>query len=190
MGRMTIEKCEGRSPTDPFFPSFSKVGSTYGVRGGRTTGSPTFHAGVDFVGVPGDPVRAFRAGQVKYIARDFERKMKGFDGYGNAVVLYHPQVGLYSFHAHLSDVGVTEGQIVRPGQVIGRIGNTTNGKFRGMGAHLHFEIRRPKENGAMPFPAAYGIYNLDPLPVLASAGVQISPTGAIAERCIVAPLVG
>jgi murein DD-endopeptidase MepM/ murein hydrolase activator NlpD len=125
-----------------------------------------------------------------YIARDFERSKKGFDGYGNAVVIYHPQIDLYSFYAHLSFVNVTEGQIVQPGQLIGRIGNTTNGKFRGMGAHLHFEIRTPKENGQMPFPAAYRAYNVDPIPVLARAGVQISPSGAIQERCIVAPLVG
>lgn len=186
---MAVEKCGGRSPTDPYFPSFSKAGSVYGVRGGRTSGKPTFHAGVDFVGSEGDPVRAFRAGQVAHVAYDFERKVRGFDGYGNAVVLYHPQIGLYSFYAHLSNPVVFEGQIVQPGQLIGRVGKTTNGKFSGMGAHLHFEIRRPKENGAMPFPAAYGVYNLDPVPVLASAGVQISPSGAIQERCIIAPLV-
>lgn len=145
---------------------------------------------MDFVGSAGDPVRTFRLGQVAYIARDSDRKVRGFDGYGNAVVIYHPQVGLYSFYAHLSSVDVVVGQIVQPGQMIGRVGNTTNGKFSGMGAHLHFEIRRPKENGAMPFPAAYGAYNLDPLPVLASAGVQISPSGAIQERCMVAPRVG
>lgn len=185
---MVMEKCGGRSPTDPFFPVFSKVGSVYGVRGGRTTGADTFHAGVDFVGQKGDPVRAFRFGQVMYIARDSERKKKGFDGYGNAVVIFHPQIGLYSFHAHLSEVDVSEGQLVQPGQLIGRIGNTTNGKFSGMGAHLHFEIRRPKEDGTMPFPAAYKAYNLDPIPVLASAGVQISPSGVIQERCIIAPV--
>ncbi len=187
---MVMEKCEGRSPTNPLFPEFSKVGSTYGIRGGRTTGAQTFHAGVDFVGKEGDPVRAFRAGQVAYIARDNERKMRGFDGYGNAVVIYHPSIRLYSFHAHLSKVFVFEGQIVQPGQVIGLVGKTTNGKFAGMGAHLHFEIRRPLPSGAMPFPAAYGVYNLDPAPVLASAGVQISPTGIIQERCVVRHLVG
>lgn len=185
-----MEKCGGRSPTDPSFPAFSKVSSTYGVRGGRTSGVPTFHAGVDFVGVQGDPVRAFRAGQVMYVARDFERKMKGFDGYGNAVVLFHPQIGLYSFYAHLSRVLVSEGQFVKPGQLIGLVGNTTNGKFPGMGAHLHFEVRRPKEDGKMPFPAAYRLYNVDPMPILASAGVQVSPSGVILERCVVAPLVG
>ncbi len=181
---MVMEKYGGRSPTNPAFPSFSKVGSFYGVRGGRTTGAATFHAGMDFVGVAGDPVRAFRAGQVRHIARDTERGKKGFDGYGNAVVLFHPQVGLFSFYAHLSQVTVIEGQLVAPGYMIGRVGSTTNGKFKGMGAHLHFEIRRPKENGAMPFPAAYGAYNVDPLPILASAGVQIAPSGVIQERYV------
>jgi len=186
---MVMEKCEGRSPLSPFFPVFSRVASAYGVRGGRTTGTPTFHAGVDFVGSQGDAVRAFRAGQVRYIARDHERKSRGFDGYGNAIVLYHPQIGLYSFYAHLSGVNVTEGQIVRAGQLIGWVGKTTNGKFPGMGAHLHLEVRRPKANGAMPFPAPYRVYNVDPVPVLVSAGVQISPTGAIRETCA-APRVG
>lgn len=181
---MVMERCEGRSPTSPYFPAFSRVASRYGVRGGRTTGTPTFHAGLDFVGSQGDPVRAFREGQVRYVARDFERKSRGFDGYGNAVVVYHPQIGLYSFYAHLSAVAVTEGQVVRPGQLIGWVGKTTNGKFPGMGAHLHFEIRRPMAGGAMPFPAPYRVYNVDPLPHLASSGVQVAPSGAIRETCI------
>jgi len=185
---MAIDKCEGSSPTSPYFPAYSKVGSRYGVRGGRTSGNPTFHAGLDFVGAEGDPVRAFRAGQVMYIARDAQRRVRGFDGYGNAVVIYHPAIGLYSFYAHLSGVAVTEGQLVRPGQLIGWVGKTTNGKFKGMGAHLHFEIRRPMANGKMPFPAPYRTYNVDPLPVLAQAGVQISPSGAIREACML-PLV-
>lgn len=186
---MVMEKCAGQSPVSPNFPTFSRMSSGYGVRGGRTSGAPTFHAGLDFVAFEGDPVRAFRAGQVKYIARDTERRVRGFDGYGNAVVLYHPQIGLYSFYAHLSSVLVSVGQLVRAGQVIGLAGKTTNGKFPGMGAHLHFEIRRPKENGAMPFPAPYRTYNLDPLPVLASAGVQVAPSGMIRETCRIEPLV-
>lgn len=180
---MVMQICEGRSPTIPHFPAFSRVASVYGVRGGRTSGAPTFHAGLDFVGSVGDPVRAFRAGQVRRIARDAARRAPGFDGYGNAVVLYHPQIGMYSFYAHLSGIAVFEGQFVQPGQLIGWVGKTTNGKFPGMGAHLHFEVRRPKENGAMPFPAPYRVYNVDPLPVLASAGIQVAPSGLIRETC-------
>lgn len=170
-----------KSPTDP---TLSRLASRYGTRAGRTTGRATFHAGLDFSGKIGDPVRAILGGQVARVVRDSERA-RGFDGYGNAVVIYHPALGLYSFYAHLSTVGVVPGQMVGPGQLLGAVGNTTNGKFRGMGAHLHFEMRRPKEDGSMPFPAPYRRYNIDPLPVLEGQGIRVASTGSIREGVVV-----
>jgi murein DD-endopeptidase MepM/ murein hydrolase activator NlpD len=176
---MPIERCDAQSPTDP---RISRLASRYGVRPGRTSGAPTYHAGLDFAGKAGDPVRAAFGGYVVKIAKDSERA-RGFDGYGNAVVLFHPALNLYSFYAHLSKVYAVPDTAVPAGYLIGAIGNTTNGKFKGMGAHLHFEMRKPLPNGKMPFPAPYRTYNVDPLPHLVSSGVQITPSGEIRENC-------
>lgn len=178
---MAKTSCIARSPLDP---ATTRVGSGFGDRAGRTSGATTFHAGLDFVGKVGDPVRAIMAGQVARVARNEEKS--GFNGYGNAVVIFHPDLNLYSFYAHLSRLGVANGQMVLPGQVIGAVGNTTNGKFPGMGAHLHMEIRRPKPDGSMPFPGAYRVYNLDPAAVLDSVGVKITPTRYVRETCVIA----
>jgi murein DD-endopeptidase MepM/ murein hydrolase activator NlpD len=174
-------RCLAKSPLNPLT---TRVGSGYGDRPGRTSGATTFHAGLDFVGKIGDPVRSIMYGQIARIARN--DVPSGFSGYGNAVVVYHPELGLYSFYAHLSRVNVVPGQMVAPGQIIGAVGNTTNGKFPGMGAHLHMEIRRPKPDGSMPFPGGYRVFNLDPAIVLDSVGVKITPSRYVKETCLIA----
>ncbi len=57
-------------------------------------------------------------------------------GYGYLVVVDHSN-GYETFYAHLSDIYVREGEVVRSGQVIGAMGSTGNST----GPHLHFEIR-------------------------------------------------
>ena len=63
-------------------------------------------------------------------------------------------LGLYSMYFHLSDVLVKEGDLIRAGQVIGKVGATG----RATGPHLHWGM---KVNGArvnpytlldLPFP--------------------------------------
>jgi murein DD-endopeptidase MepM/ murein hydrolase activator NlpD len=170
----------GKSPIDP---AVTRVGSPFGWRPGRTTGAETFHAGLDFVSKTGEPVRAVLRGQVALIG--LEKQPRGLSGYGNAIVLFHPDLGLYSFYAHLSKVAVTPGQTVAAGQVIGAVGNTTNGKFPGMGAHLHFEMRKPRADGSIPFPGAYREFNVDPAPVLANIGVRTTENRYVRETCVV-----
>lgn len=57
-------------------------------------------------------------------------------GYGNMIMIDHGN-GYQSLYAHLSSVGVSCGQSVLQGQVIGSAGNTGFST----GPHLHFEIR-------------------------------------------------
>ncbi|MBE9475399.1 MAG: peptidoglycan DD-metalloendopeptidase family protein [Chloroflexi bacterium] len=57
-------------------------------------------------------------------------------GYGNMIMIDHGN-GYQSLYAHLSSVGVSCGQSVLQGQVIGYAGNTGFST----GPHLHFEIR-------------------------------------------------
>jgi murein DD-endopeptidase MepM/ murein hydrolase activator NlpD len=57
-------------------------------------------------------------------------------GYGYLVVVDHNN-SYQTYYAHLSDIFVSEGQVVNAGEVIGAMGSTGNST----GPHLHFEIR-------------------------------------------------
>jgi len=152
-------------------PAGYAIGSDFGYRRGRTTGRRTFHAGLDFAAERGTPVYAVRRGVVETVARERERAF--FRGYGNAIVLHHAQDERWSFYAHLDEVLVEPGQVVEPGELIGRVGNTTNRQFRGMGTHLHFEVRVAQPDGSSPFPGPYRRFNVDPERWLAELGVRL-----------------
>jgi hypothetical protein len=63
------------------------------------------------------------------------------------------------------------------------MGNTSNGKFPGMGAHLHLELRRRRPNGLSPFPGPYPqternlFNNIDPRPWLEGKGLRFMRRG-------------
>ena len=83
------------------------------------------HLGFDLAVTKQYPVPASNDGTVVYA--------KDFGIYGNAVLIDHGY-GLMSIYGHLSSIGVTEGQKVAKGGVIGRTGETG---LAG-GDHLHF----------------------------------------------------
>jgi murein DD-endopeptidase MepM/ murein hydrolase activator NlpD len=86
-----------------------------------------FHLGFDLASVSRAPVPAGNRGRV-VLARDF-----GI--YGNTVVLDHG-FGLMSLYAHLSEIGVREGDLVERAQPLGTSGSTG---LAG-GDHLHFSF--------------------------------------------------
>lgn len=88
----------------------------------------SFHGGADFGGDVGTPIYAPAAGRV-VLARPLTVR-------GNAVLIDHG-LGLYSGYWHQSQIAVTEGQELEPGDLIGYLGNT------GLvtGPHLHWEMR-------------------------------------------------
>ena len=98
------------------------VTSNYGWREGK------MHQGIDIDLNKGDKVVAAFDGKVRIA------KLQG--GYGNVVVLMHPN-GLETVYAHLSKIKVKAGDVVRSGELLGLGGNTG----RSTGSHLHFEIR-------------------------------------------------
>jgi len=123
------------APTGKFIrPYYGAVTSRYGYRWGRN------HNGIDYGGRTGDPVKAADGGTVTFAGWNS-------GGYGYMVIINHGN-GKETYYAHLSSVGVKNGQKVAQGAVIGKLGNTG----RSTGPHLHFEIRI---NGKPVNPAGY-----------------------------------
>ncbi len=86
------------------------------------------HYGVD-LGVDAD-VYAMAYGIVIY-------ENHNSNGYGNRVVIYHPDSGYCTTYQHLKSMDVSVGDIVIKGQKIGHSGKTGSDKYR---IHLHFEV--------------------------------------------------
>lgn len=87
--------------------------------------------GVDLASYVGAPIMAAAEGDV-IISRQ-----GGYNGgYGNYVVLQHGN-GTQTLYAHMLSTGVSAGQHVVQGQIVGYLGNTG----RSTGPHLHFEVR-------------------------------------------------
>ena len=95
--------------------------------------------GLDFAGSEGDPVVAARDGKVVYSA-------VGPRGYGQLIMVKH-DASFVTAYAHNSKLLVKEGQPVKRGQVIARMGRTESDRVK-----LHFELRR---NGNAVDPAPY-----------------------------------
>ncbi|MGE0786737.1 MAG: M23 family metallopeptidase [Sandaracinaceae bacterium] len=151
-------------------------GSSYGWRISPRTGRRTFHAGLDFLAPRGTDVRAAADGIVERITEDRVGRTR-FGGYGRAVVVRHPELGVWTFYAHLDSVDVTEGQTLAAGERLGAVGNSTNHRYPTMTPHLHFEVRHGREHprgaqGLSPFPGTYRGFNLDPEAWLAEIGVH------------------
>lgn len=98
-----------------------------------------WHGGIDLAAATGTPVLAVAQGRVVKVRT-------WLHSYGHHVVVRH--AGGRSMSAHLSSIRVREGQRVRPGQVIGRVGSTGNST----GPHLHFVLTK---RGRTVDPAGY-----------------------------------
>jgi murein DD-endopeptidase MepM/ murein hydrolase activator NlpD len=115
------------------------LSSGFGYRRDPFTGAGAMHAGLDFKGAQGSPILAAAEGTVSFAG------VRG--GYGNCVEITHAG-GIMTRYAHLSRIGVTAGQTVDRGVMIGQMGSTG----RSTGTHLHFEVRL---NGAALNPAKF-----------------------------------
>lgn len=94
------------------------------------------HRAIDIPANPGTPVRAFRKGKI--IEKGFQYNMgNGKQAYGNYVVI-EEENGNTRLYAHLQEYNVLDGQEIKEGQVIGKVGWT--GLDRPV-AHLHMELR-------------------------------------------------
>jgi murein DD-endopeptidase MepM/ murein hydrolase activator NlpD len=86
------------------------------------------HSGADFRAATGTPIKAPNHGRV-ILVRDLYFA-------GQSVIIDHG-LGLYTYFAHLSAFDVTEGQDVKKGQLVGKVGATG----RVTGPHLHWTAR-------------------------------------------------
>jgi lipoprotein NlpD len=105
------------------WPISGTINSHFGPRGAN------FHDGIDIAATAGSPIHAIDDGEVIYSDR--------LRGYGNMIIIRHAE-GFLSVYAHNDKNLAHEGQQVRRGDMIARVGSTG----RVTGPHLHFEIRR------------------------------------------------
>ncbi|MDQ3952829.1 MAG: peptidoglycan DD-metalloendopeptidase family protein [Actinomycetota bacterium] len=112
----------GTSASGFIWPLNGSITSYYGPRWG------SMHTGIDIDGTTGQPVVASKGGTVIMAS--------SYSGYGNAVIVDHGG-GIQTLYAHLSAFGVSNGQSVSQGQVVGNVGCTGSCT----GDHLHFEVR-------------------------------------------------
>ena len=95
----------------------------------RFTNEQSMKKGLDIGGKLGQPVYSAAAGRVAY-------RGHGIVGYGELIIIKHSQSYL-SAYAHNHEILVKEGENVKPGQMIARMGDSGT-TF----PHLHFQIRR------------------------------------------------
>lgn len=110
-------------------PVNGRIVSGFGSRFHPILHRRKMHTGVDIAASSGTPIHAAGSGVVILSAY--------YRGYGNAVIIDHGN-NVTTLYGHCSALLVSEGQSVKVGQVIARVGAT------GMatGPHLHWEVRR------------------------------------------------
>lgn len=105
---------------DWVWPTYGELTDHFGTRGGH-------HHGIDIAAATGTDTFVVEDGVVS--------KSYYSSSYGHVIFVKHP-TGFETVYAHLSERLVEEGQEVKKGSVIGKVGNTG----RSRGAHLHFEV--------------------------------------------------
>jgi hypothetical protein len=100
-----------------------------------------YHTGTDWGVGKGTAVKSIQDGVVTEVGADPNN-----EAYGTKILIDHG--GFQSMYAHLSSYGVRVGQKVKAGDQIGLSGQSGSGAS--MGPHLHFEIRKGKNNPVDP----------------------------------------
>jgi murein DD-endopeptidase MepM/ murein hydrolase activator NlpD len=118
-----------RKWNDPFsIPAAAAMNAPFGTLRAYNGGAiSSFHSGADFASAPGTPIYAAASGVV--VLAD------ALNIRGNTIVLDHGW-GIYTLYAHQTSFGVSLGDTVTTGQVIGLAGSTG----RVTGPHLHWEV--------------------------------------------------
>lgn len=117
---------------DFMFPLNGTITSPFGERLNPFNGQQELHTGIDIDINAGTEVSAASDGKVIKNATD--------ERFGNYIILEHNAV-FSTCYAHLEEARVSEGSVVKQGDIIGIAGETGNST----GPHLHFEIRKKEQ---------------------------------------------
>lgn len=120
-------------------PSSTRITSTYGRRTSPIFGSGEFHSGIDIGAPRGNSILAATDGEVVFSG------WKG--GYGNCIIIDHGG-GITTLYGHASKLVVRNGEKVKKGQIIAKIGSTG----WSTGPHLHFQVMKNGDHiNPMPY---------------------------------------
>lgn len=126
----------------------AKATSDFGMRTHPVLGGRRAHKGIDLAAPTGTPVYATADGLVQMA--------QWYSSYGNYIQIGHGS-DLETRYAHLSRIAVSEGSMVRKGDLIGYVGSTG----RSTGPHLHYEVR-------------VGGVAVDPVPYMVESDAQLA----------------
>lgn len=105
------------------------VSANYGGRRSYNGGPiDIYHTGIDYASATGTEVLAPASGVIAFTGTTELR--------GNVIIIDHG-LGVMTGYYHLSEILVTVGQAVAPGDIIGRVGSTGLSS----GSHLHWDLR-------------------------------------------------
>lgn len=120
-------------------PASGRITSGFGSRKSPTEGASSNHQGIDIGAPTGTSIVAAAAGEVVIATYSASA--------GNYVMISHGG-GVYTVYMHASSLLVSQGQSVKKGQTIAKVGSTGYST----GSHLHFGVR---VNGSYVNPAKY-----------------------------------
>lgn len=108
-------------------PSSERITDGFGTRKDPFTRRTRYHSGIDIGADTGSSIVAAASGKV-ILARTIS-------GYGRTVKIDHGR-GIVTLYGHSSKLLVKEGQLVKKGDLIAKVGSSG----RSTGHHLHFEV--------------------------------------------------
>ncbi len=132
------------------WPASGALSSGFGMRIHPIYGYEKYHSGIDISALYGSPIYSTAYGRVTYAGY--------YSGYGNTVMVDHGN-GMQTLYGHCSSIDVQEGQMVRKGQIVARIGSTG----LSTGPHVHYEVQLA---GAPTDPEPYLEYTSSKLAIL------------------------
>lgn len=112
---------------------FIGISSPFGYREHPIKGKVLFHNGIDISANIGTNIYSTAQGRVIMVTYSKY-------GYGNKVVIQHAY-GFETLYAHLGEIKVKTGQLIKKNQLIGTVGNTG----LSTGPHLHYEIHKDNQ---------------------------------------------
>ena len=133
-------------------PDSKTITSKFGHRVAPTTGSSTYHSGIDIAAPEGTDLIACFSGKITFV---------GFSGAGGCSIILENDIYKASYCHCSPNYIVTEGSFIKKGDIIGNVGpknvydisnnfykdsngNPTNGATTG--CHLHFSLKLKSNN--------------------------------------------